>query len=205
MKNLHPTQRKLLVLLKQHAENPLTMRELQEELGVSSTSMVHHHISQLEKRGYLRRNPTNSHDYQVLADEPNKKIAYLNLYGLARCGPQGTILDGNPIERIPVATALLGFDASQAFMVRAKGDSMEPKIKNGDFVIVKKVESNQAPEGSIVVCTNNGETMIKQFRSDIGSKKIILVSLNSHKYPPIVANGDDFRIEGVVRLILSHN
>jgi len=83
--------------------------------------------------------------------------------------------------------------------------SMEPKIKNGDIVVAKKVESNEAPEGAIVVCTNNGESMIKQFRLDADSKKILLVSLNSYKYPPIVADSDDFRIEGVVRLILSHN
>ena len=57
---------------------------------------------------------------------------------------------------------LLGFPASQAFLVKAKGTSMIPKIYPGDLVIAKK--SNHAADESIVVCCNNGEVLIKKFR-----------------------------------------
>src|SRR4030042_4766145 len=104
MKTLHPTQKKLLYLLKKNITEPLTIRELQSALGVSSTIIVHHHMEQLEKKGYLRRNPTNPKDYQILADSPEKTITYINLYGLAQCGPKGSILDCNPIDRIPISS-----------------------------------------------------------------------------------------------------
>ena len=83
-------------------------------------------------------------------------------------------------------------------MVKAKGDSMEDQIKDGDFVIARK--SPDADNGSIIVCVNNGEALIKKFQK---GARIILVSLN-RKYDPFVAS-DDFRIEGVVRSVLSYN
>lgn len=198
MNKLHPKQQKLLELLQQHTDNPLTIRELQELLNISSTSIVAHHIKQLEIKGYLRRNPSNPKDYQVLASSPEKSITYLNLYGLAHCGPHGSILNGDPIDKIPLSTRLLGFTSQEAFMVKAKGDSMEPKINDGDLVIAKK--SQEVKSGDIVVCVNDGEALIKKIQLD---SLPILISLNS-KYQPFVAS-DDFRIEGIVRGIYSYD
>lgn len=201
MKKLHPKQVKLLGLLKDNIEEPLTIRELQDELGASSPSIVHHHIKQLETKGYLRRNPHNPHDYQILAEDPDKKIAFLNLYGMAQCGPNGSLLDGNPIDRIPISTKILGFPSSEAFLVKAKGDSMEPKIKQGDLVIVKK---NTSPDdGNIVVCVNNGEVMIKKIQK-IDKDNIFLISLNQ-TYKAILASKDGFKVEGVVKGVLSYS
>ncbi len=132
---------------------------------------------------------------------PEKKITYLNLYGLAHCGPNGSILDGNPVDRIAISTRLLTFPSSGAFMIKAKGDSMAPKINEGDLVIVKK---NHNPESdSIVACVNGGEALIKKIRieKDKNKKRYILISLNP-KYPPFLAK-DDFRIEGEVKGIIS--
>lgn len=199
MKKIHPVQQKLLQLLKQNQLNPLTVRELQEELNVSSTSVVFHHITQLEKLGYLRRNPGNSRDYQIVSDAPEKLITYLNLYGMAQCGPKGSILDGNPIEQVPISTKILGFSSSEAFMVKAKGESMKPKINPNDLVIVKK--ANTANNGDVVVVVNNGEVLIKKYQ--LIDKKILLASFNK-KFDTFFA-ADDFKIEGIVKGVYSYN
>jgi repressor LexA len=200
MRKLHATQKKLLDLLKVHFDDPLTVRELQEKLNLSSTSLVHHHILQLEKNGYLKRNPNNPQDYEVVADSPDKKIVFLNLYGLAHCGPTGSILDGNPIDRIPLSRKLLSISASDAFLVRAKGDSMKPKINEGDLVVARKTAKPE--NGATVVCVNNGEALIKKVQKE--KQGYILTSLNSEKYPPFLAS-EDFRIIGEVKNIFSYN
>jgi repressor LexA len=197
MKKLHPTQIKLLEILKKNIAAPLTIREIQEELFLSSTSVVHHHLQQLEKKGYLKRNPMNSGDYQILSDSESQ-ITFLNLYGLAECGPDGRILDGNPIDRIPVSTKMLGFPSSDAFMVKAHGDSMVPKINDGDMIIA--IKSNDASDGSIVVCVNNGKALIKKIEKH--NDKIILTSFNE-EFLPIVASREYFFIEGIVKKVLS--
>jgi repressor LexA len=198
---LHPAQKKLLDILKKNQDEPLTIRYLQELMEASSPSVVHHHITQLEKKGYLRRNPANPYDYQVLTDAHLKDIAFLNVYGMAQCGPKGSMLDGNPIDRIRISSKVLGFPASQAFVVKAKGSSMLPKIKQGDLVIAKK--TNTADDGELVVCVNNGEVLIKRLQTIEKGKAYYLSSLNQ-EIAPFIA-GNDFRIEGIVRGVLTYS
>ena len=129
--------------------------------------------------------------------EPEKEIAWLNLYGLAQCGQNGTFLGSAPIDRIPIATRLLSFPSSEAFLVKAKGDSMCPKINEGDFVIGRRIENLGA--FPLIICVNNGETLIKRVQMDGSS--IILSSLNPTHTPFLASN--DFRIVGEVRGVIS--
>lgn len=197
MEKLHSTQHKLLDLLEKNIDDPLTIRELQDQLDLSSPSLVAHHIQQLEKKGYLKRNPGNPQDYQLL-QSPEKPVARLNLYGLAQCGPNGSILDGTVLDRIPIATKLLSFRSEDAYLVKARGDSMEPLIKEGDLVIVRKTST--ADDGKVVVCVNNGQALIKRLHHSDGGA--LLESLNN-QYHPFVASKDDFRIEGEVKGVIS--
>ena len=200
MYDLHVSQEKLLKILKANIDSPLTIREIQEELELASPSVVYHHIQQLEKKGYLKRNSNNSKGYVVL-DTPEKDVVYINKYGFAHCGPKGTILSGNPVDRIPIASRLLRFPSEEGFIMEARGNSMEPKIKQGDLVIAQV--QIEAENGDIVVCVNDGEVLIKKYyRKD--EKTIILHSLNSEAYHPFLA-GEDFKIEGVVKNILHYD
>lgn len=198
MKKLHPTQAKLLKLLKDNVNTPLSMVELSAEADINSPGVLYHHLKQLEVKGYLKRNPDNPKDY-VIMDSPEKAVVYINKYGMAQCGPNGSILDGNPIERIPVASLLLRFPASDAFIVEAKGDSMEPKIESGDIIIAKK--QNHAESGEIVVCVFEEKALIKQYL--IIGERHVLHSLNKN-YELIDAT-TDLRIEGIVKNIIRHN
>ncbi len=197
-KKLHPKQQSLLDLLSKNIDEPLTYRDLQNRLDISSTSVVAHHLKQLEKKGYLKRNPSNPRDYQILIDGPEKQIAYLNLYGLASAGLRGNILDGNPIERIPIPTRLLSFRVEDAYLVRAKGDSMSPKIVDGDIVIAMKTDV--AANNKIVVCVNKEEALIKRVQKE--EDRFILISDNP-TYSPLLAS-QDFRIVGEVKGIFSN-
>lgn len=195
---MHPAQSKLLRLLIAHSDEPLSVRELQERIGASSTSVVAHHLLQLERKGYLKRNPYNPRDYQVVHGPPEASIAYINLYGLATCGPKGSLLDGNPIDRIPLASRLLSFPIAEAFMVRARGKSMEPRISDGDLVVARKTQLYK--EGGTYVCVSNEECLIKIVR--LSGKQVFLESHNRENFP-IFPAGKDFRIEGEVRHIMS--
>lgn len=196
-KSLHPVQERLLKLLAEHIDDPLTIRELQDALDVTSTSVVAHHLLQLEKKGYLKRNPYNSKDYQLSRSGPESQVTYLNLYGLAACGPKGSILDGDPVDRIPIASRMLSFPAAEAFMIKAKGKSMEPKIYDGDWVIARK--TSHAENGKVYVCVNDGQALIKKYQID--GKTKILKSLNA-AFEPFVA-AKDFRVEGEIKAVIS--
>ncbi|MCQ2410131.1 MAG: MarR family transcriptional regulator [Elusimicrobiaceae bacterium] len=199
MKSLHPKQAQLLDILKTNIADPLTMEELADRLDVSSKSVVFHHIKQLEKKGYLKRNPANPRNYIVLKD-PERNVVYLNMYGMAKCGPEGTILDGTPTRIVPVDPSMIYFPACKGFMVEAKGDSMENLISPKDWLIVE--QSRQPKNKDVVVCVNNGEVMVKRFTQD--GKNVILQSENPH-YTPIVADKTSFHVEGIVRSIIKRS
>ena len=199
MKALHPKQTELLEILRTHISDPLTMEELAERLNVSGKSVVFHHIKQLEKKGYLKRNPSNPRDYIILKD-PERNVIYLKMYGMAKCGPEGTILDGTPTRIVPVDPSMIYFPACKGFMVEAKGDSMESLIAPHDWLIVE--QSHQPQNKDVVVCVNNGEVMVKRFTQD--GENVILQSENP-SYNPIVADRDSFRVEGIVRSIIKRS
>ena len=69
-------------------------------------------------------------------------------------------------------------------------------------MIAKKVDD--ADSGSIVICVNDGEALIKKIGKEIEGKKkrVILISLNP-KYSPFLAK-DDFRIEGEVKGVITN-
>lgn len=199
MKALHPTQAKLLEILKNNITDPLTMEELADRLNVGSKSVIFHHIKQLEKKGFLKRNPANPRDYMILKD-PQRNVVYLKMYGMAKCGPAGTILDGTPTRVVPVDPSMVYFPVGKGFMVEAKGDSMEHLISPKDWLIV---ETNHLPKNKdVVVCVNNGEVLVKRFNND--GKNVILQSENP-AYAPIVADPSTFHVEGIVRSIIKRS
>jgi len=195
---LHKKQIELLRILSKNVDSPLTVRQIQEELELSSPSLVHHHIKQLEKKKYIQKNPHNPRDYKILND-PDRLVSYVNLYGSARCGPDGTMLSGDPIDKMALSQKMVNFDIEDAFLVIAESDSMEPYIHDGDFIIAKK--SNFADEGEIVVCTLNEEVMIKK----VHPKNKILVSLNQSYQPIIIDQNSQFKIEGVVKGVICNH
>jgi len=197
---LHPIQERLIKILLDNADDPLTISALQQLLRVSSKSVVVHHLRQLEKKGHLKRNPHNPRDYHIMSDGPERQFTYLNLYGLAYCGPHGSMLDGNPLDRIPIPTRMIAFPAKDAFLVQAKGDSMAPRINNGDLVIARRTDV--VDNGRVVICVNDGEAIIKKLQKEVHS--CLLVSTNP-KYPPFSASTEDFRIVGEVKAVMSHN
>jgi repressor LexA len=195
---LHVVQQKLLDHLRAQQANPSTVRELQEIVGASSTSVVAHHLQQLERKGYIKRNPYNPRDFYLMEDGPEPDVAWLSVYGMAGCGPSGSILDGNPIDKIAIGSRLISFPARDAFLVRAKGRSMEPKILEGDLVIAQR--SRELVDGRVYVCVNDQECLIKRVRS--AGRGYILESFNSGEFPPFLA-AEDLRLEGIVQSIIS--
>ena len=47
---------------------PPSVREIGEAVGLSSSSTVHNHLNQLERRGLIKRDPSKSRTVQVVND-----------------------------------------------------------------------------------------------------------------------------------------
>ena len=191
---LHPTQLKLLRVLSALSAPMPSLRHLAKRIGISSPNTVAHHLEQLQRKGYLVSHEDG--DFQV-NDHPLRDIAYLPFYGNAACGRKEFFGEENILEHVPVPvrTFKVGPDY---FLVRAHGDSMEPRIHDGDLLIVQPQQA--IVSGAIMVVAVDDGVFAK--RVVITSRGMLLQSLNPQYEPRIVTAKAQGRLIGQVRAVI---
>lgn len=146
---------------------PPSVREIGEAVGLASSSTVHGHLDRLEKKGFIRRDPTKPRAIEILGDEHDIVDSTFAL-SIARVPLIGRVTAGEPIlatenieEYFPLPSHYVG--DNQVYMLRIVGESMiEAGIYDGDYVIVKQQSS--ANNGDIVVAmTEDDEATVKTF------------------------------------------
>ena len=191
--SLHEKQQILYELLQEaDLEDPLTLEDMRKVLNVSSLNTVVHHLKQLEKKGYIRRNG----DYGAIEvlPAPVRDIIYLNLYAMVGCSPSGFFNDDNVKERVPFPAKKMRVNRD-SFLVEARGDSMEPLVHDQDLVLVDRTDAVSDHDTAVVVLNEGGAVLKKYYHED---GKVVLQSLNS-KYKPIFTNEVDVRVVGIAR------
>jgi len=82
------------------------------------------------------------------------------------------------------------------FCVKIKGESMEPKICDGDIVFVKAVP--RVDIDNVGVFMYEGEAYCKRIRVDSQKNMLFLESLNKSYAPKYISNPDNLRTIGLV-------
>ncbi|ARK30907.1 transcriptional repressor LexA [Halalkalibacter krulwichiae] len=145
---------------------PPSVREIGEAVGLASSSTVHGHLSRLEKKGYIRRDPTKPRAIEVLDLEedtivqPDRKTTYVPVLGKVTAGLPITAIE-NIEDYLPLPEHLVSDD--KAYVLIIQGDSMiEAGIFDGDMVIVRQQQT--ANNGDIIVAmTEENEATVKRF------------------------------------------
>jgi repressor LexA len=151
---------------------PPTVRDIGKAVGLASSSTVHAHLSNLEKAGLLRRDPSKPRAIELL-DRALEGVrdtagsAVRSVVGGGGLPVVGQVAAGAPVlaeenieDHIDVP-AEAGGESGQ-FVLRIKGDSMiEAGILEGDYVVVREQETAQ--DGDIVVALVGEEATVKTF------------------------------------------
>lgn len=181
---------------------PPTVRELGERLGLRSSCTVQRHLETLERKGFIRRNPTKARTIEIMRGlKPVSKSAADG--GLVSLPLVGTVTAGLPIlavenvdESIALPRSLVPDDG--CFALRVRGDSMiNAGLYNGDLAIIHKQES--ADNGDIVVAMLDEEATIKRFFRENGHFRL---QPENPAHPPIII--DHISILGKVLLSIHH-
>ncbi|WNF35356.1 transcriptional repressor LexA [Bacillaceae bacterium IKA-2] len=145
---------------------PPSVREIGEAVGLASSSTVHGHLSRLEKKGYIRRDPTKPRAIEILhvdgqqSSSAHTATSYAPVIGKVTAGQPITAYE-NIEDYLPLPEKLVGDD--KVFVLVIQGDSMiEAGIFDKDMVIVKQQQT--ANNGEIVVAmTDDDEATVKRF------------------------------------------
>jgi repressor LexA len=177
---------------------PPSVREIGEAVGLSSSSTVHNHLNQLERRGLIKRDPSKSRTVQLVADaeiaEQRRNAVSVPIVGNVAAG--SPILAEQNIEDHILLSSDLAKDGY--FLLRVRGDSMvNAGILNDDLVLVRP--QHEAPNGSIVVALVEGDATVKRFERADGHVKLIA---ENPAYDPIVTSNVSLvgQVRGVIRL-----
>lgn len=169
---------------------PPSVREIGEAVGLASSSTVHGHLSRLEKKGFIRRDPTKPRAIEVLdlkeeLDQSSSATStfYAPIIGKVTAGEPITAFE-NIEDYLPLPDKFVGDD--KVFVLVIQGDSMiEAGIFDKDFVIVRQQQT--ANNGDIVVAmTEEDEATVKRFFKE--KDYIRLQPENSSMDPIILEN-----------------
>jgi repressor LexA len=206
--DLTQRQRRILEYIRGSVERngyPPSVREIGENVGLVSPSSVAYQLKELERKGYLRRDPNRPRAVDVrppseLMSEDEEAAraarpapAYVPVLGRIAAG--GPILAEQAVEDVfPLPRELVG--EGTLFLLQVKGDSMlDAAICDGDWVVVRQQPT--ANNGEIVAAMLDGEATVKTYRNRDGH--VWLLPQNP-AFEPIP--GDDATIMGRVVAVL---
>jgi len=189
-------QREILTYLTSYTEQngfAPSFEEIAESFRYSSLATVHEHLTNLERKGYIKRSYNESRAIEILPTEYNARSVELPLLGSVAAGSPIEMMEAN--ETLAVPDSFIGRGGNH-FVLRVRGNSMiEEQIRDGDFVVVN--ERQRADNGEMVIALVNGTsaTVKKYYRERDG--RIRLQPAND-TMAPIYVHENDVSIQGIV-------
>jgi repressor LexA len=189
-------QREILTFLQTYAEErgyAPSFEEIAEQFNYNSLATVHEHLSNLERKGYIKRAYNESRSIEILPSEAFATAVELPLLGLVAAGVPIEAVTHR--ESIAVPQELIRRSGDH-YVLRVRGSSMiDEQIRDGDFVVVN--ERKSADNGEMVIAMVNGTsaTVKRMYRERDG--RVRLQPAND-TMQPIYVHANDISIQGIV-------
>jgi repressor LexA len=162
-----------------------TIEEIGEQFGLSSLATVHKHLTNLQKKGVVKRDWNRSRGLELVPTQVAVKAVELPLLG--------RVAAGSPIEAITASETIFVPEdmvgRRDTYVLQVKGDSMiDEQIRDGDFVIVENRRTARDGEMVIALVDGDSATLKKLYREGGGTFRL----------QPIYVDQDRLRVQGVV-------
>jgi repressor LexA len=193
---LSDRQRQILGYIKKVTRErnyPPSVREIGEAVGLASSSTVHNHLNQLERKGLIHRDPSKSRTVQLVDEAGHDRLRRSSV----PVPVVGSVAAGTPIlaEQNIEDHLLLSPDLAGEgmFALRVRGDSMiNAGILDGDLVLVQP--GQDAADGTIIVALVEDEATVKRLDRSTGHVRLVA---ENPSYAPI--EPDEVSMVGEVR------
>jgi repressor LexA len=170
-----------------------SFEEIAAHFNYNSLATVHEHLSNLERKGYIKRSYNESRAIEILPSEVFARAVELPLLGAVAAGMPIEVLSVN--ESVSVPEGFVRRNGSH-YVLRVRGNSMiDEQIRDGDFVVVHERQSADNGEMVIAMMHGTSATVKKYYRERDG--RIRLQPANE-TMAPIYVHEDDISIQGFV-------
>ena len=183
-----------------------SFEEIGKGMELSSLATVHKHISNLEKKGLLKRDYNRSRSIDILAPKGALKKSLAAAAAASSAANSavhslpfmGRIAAGRPVETLenPETISLADITRSKdVYVLEVSGESMiDEHIMSGDYVLVEK--TNTARNGEMVVALVDGnETTLKRLYKEDAQVRL---QPSNATMPPIMVPAQAVAVQGRV-------
>lgn len=194
--SLTKRQREILTYLESYTEDrgyAPSFEEIAKQFNYNSLATVHEHLSNLERKSYIKRAYNESRGIEVLPSEVSPRAMVLPLLG--------TVAAGAPIEAIHTPESIgVPEDfirrGGNHYVLRVRGNSMiDEQIRDGDFVVIN--ERKTADNGEMVIALIDGTSAtVKKFYRERDGR--IRLQPANEMMNPIYVHENDVSIQGIV-------
>jgi len=219
---------KILGFLGEHQDKgyPPSIREIGEQTGISSTSVVNYYLEQLEKWGYIERDRHISRGMRVVPERlaelgstfaaPVQALAQAinELIRIPLAGRIGASLPMpvpasdfsyyGPEEGVEIARSLLpAKKAEELFALEVSGTSMiDAMVNDGDIVIMRQISNAETKDGDMVAVwlPERDETTLKYFYKE--KNRYRLQPANPTMEPIYIPKEEPLEIRGKVVMVI---
>lgn len=185
---------------------PPTIRDIQHELGISSTSVVDYNLKVLEERDLIRRNRNISRGIELVGRMPVRS-------GTVSVPLIGQIAAGSPIPvpesfaendvsgMIELSRDLAPNSGQGLFALKVKGHSMiDALIGDGDIVILKAQQTCENGDTVAVWLEEERETTLKKFYLEDGNR--VRLQPKNVTMEPIYTDAGNVQVQGKLVTVL---
>jgi repressor LexA len=170
-----------------------SFEEIAHSFGYSSLATVHEHLSNLERKGYIRKSYNESRSIEMVPEDDGIPALELPLLG--------TVAAGLPIEAIEDQESLavpqdMVRPGKDNFVLKVEGNSMiDEQIRDGDYIVVSSQPT--AADGEVVVALVGGDSAtVKRIYRESGNR--VRLQPANPAMDPILVDADDVMVQGVV-------
>ncbi len=161
-------QSEILAYLREHIAGQgyaPSFEEIAERFTFASLATVHEHLTNLERKGYIRRQYNESRSIEVLPPRGTAKATEIPLLGRVAAGmPIESLMHD---ETISVPEEILPRRGPN-YALKVAGNSMvDEHIIDGDYVVVHGREVAQNGE-MVIALVNGAEATVKKFYRESG-------------------------------------
>lgn len=177
---------------------PPTVREIKEELGISSTSVVDYNLTELEQKGQIVRRGGKSRGIELVGRLKASYAETVPLLGSIAAGsPIPVIKDVTPEDVVEVPPMMFkGRPGADVYALKVNGYSMvDALINDGDVVLIKAQETAEVGETVAVWLEAERETTLKKWYPEPSNNRVRLQPANQ-TMEPIYTELDNARIMG---------
>ena len=211
-KGLSERHKKILDFLKafQLDNNyPPSIREIGENTGISSTSVVNYYLDQLEKLGYIERDRKISRGVRLATLNPLGEMTRIPVLGPIAAGiplpelqPGTDYMTDNEANAVEIAASLLPTDkTSDLFALQVQGDSMiDAMINDGDIVVLRPAVEARNGEMVAVWLPEDNEATLKYFFKEKDGYR--LQPANPTMKPIFIGKEKSLEIKGKVVMVI---